>query len=77
MARQRYAGSSALPHRRAILVIGYEGNDEWMQKVLPPQGKTKFNAKGTIKVLARLELKDGEHVDITRLRAESCSTSRG
>lgn len=59
-----------MPHRRAILVIGYEGNDEWMRTVLPPLGKTKFNAKGTIKVLKRIELQDGEHINLDSIRGE-------
>lgn len=66
-----------MPHKRFIRVIGYEGNEEWLKRILARRERVKFNRQGTIKELKLIELKDGEYINLDALPIESHSTSRG
>jgi hypothetical protein len=54
-------------HRRVIRIIGYEGLDSWVTKVLgqSPLKKplnTLFRKQGTVREIARIELDEDEEL---------------
>lgn len=52
--------------KRVVRVISYEGNAEWVDRLLRvhlPRW-TLFNKQGTVKELQRIELKEGEEMRV-------------
>jgi hypothetical protein len=56
-----------VPHKRVIRVIGYEGNEEWVRRVLAQSPlrsplKTLFRKQGTVREIIRIDLAEGEEL---------------